>query len=112
MYIPLCVTWLYYDIICFNWRAERALLVMSTGRLFCIYTYIYIYMYIYVTGDVHTVTLYVLLILRAHSLLANNAVADLGGDPGVQWNPPFGRVLRNYDSFVVVLRVIGALAIV
>ena len=40
------------------------------------------------------------------------AVADLGGDPGVQWNPPFGRVLRNYEGFVVVLRVIGALAIV
>ena len=30
----------------------------------------------------------------------------------MQWNPPFGRVLRNYDGFVVVLRVIGALAIV
>ena len=40
------------------------------------------------------------------------AVADLGGDRGVQWNPPFGRVLRNYEGFVVVLRVIGALAIV
>ena len=40
------------------------------------------------------------------------SVADLGGDPGVQWNPPFGRVLRNYEGFVVVLRVIGALAIV
>ena len=26
--------------------------------------------------------------------------------------PPFGRVLRNYEGFVVVLRVIGALAIV
>ena len=39
-------------------------------------------------------------------------VADLGGDRGVQWNPPFGRVLRNYEGFVVVLRVIGALAIV
>ena len=39
-------------------------------------------------------------------------MADLGGDPGVQWNPPFGRVLRNYEGFVVVLRVIGALAIV
>ena len=24
-------------------------------------------------------------------------MADLGGDPGVQWNPPFGRVLRNYE---------------
>ena len=32
-----------------------------------------------------------------------SAVADLGGDPGVQWNPPFGRVLRNYEGFVVVL---------
>ena len=32
------------------------------------------------------------------------SVADLGGDPGVQWNPPFGRVLRNYEGFVVVLR--------
>ena len=30
----------------------------------------------------------------------------------MQWNPPFGRVLRNYESFVVVLRVVGALAIV
>ena len=30
----------------------------------------------------------------------------------MQWNPPFGRVLRNYEGFVVVLRVIGALAIV
>ena len=30
-------------------------------------------------------------------------VADLGGDPGVQWNPPFGGVLRNYEGFVVVL---------
>ena len=38
------------------------------------------------------------------------AVADLGGDPEVQWNPPFGRVLRK--GFVVVLRIIGALAIV
>ena len=35
-----------------------------------------------------------------------------GGGPGVQWNPHFGRVLRNYEGFVVVLRVIGALAIV
>ena len=50
-----------------NWRAERALLVMSTGRFFC-----YIYIYLYVMGDVHTVTLYVFLILRAHSPLANN----------------------------------------
>ena len=53
--------------------------------------------------------------LSKQLLIEQNAVtpvADLGGDPGVQWNPPFGRVLRNYEGFVVVLRVIGALAIV
>ena len=37
------------------------------------------------------------------------AVADPGGDPGVQWNPPFG---SNYEGFRRCLRVIGALAIV
>ena len=35
--------------------------------------FLYIYIYIYVTGDVHTVTLYMLLILRTHSPLANSA---------------------------------------
>ena len=34
-----------------------------------------------------------------------------GGSRGAM-EPPFGRVLRNYEGFVVVLRVIGALAIV
>ena len=26
------------------------------------------------------------------------SVVDLGRDPGVQWNPPFGRILRNYEG--------------
>ena len=34
---------------------------------------IFLYIYLYVMGTTHTVMLYVLLILRAHSPLANNA---------------------------------------